>query len=539
MLKKIYCDRFYEKQIFFHPGLNAVVGDDIATNSIGKSTILMIIDFVFGGNDYITKNHDAIEQLGHHQFSFVFEFDGIEYYFNRATNDYKSISYCNKNNEIIEVKKIEEFTSWLQIQYDCELEDLSFRNIIGRYFRIYGKENLNEHKPIQYFEKESASKSIIALLKLFDKYAVLKSYEEQISELKEEKDTLVAAAKKELIPNVVNKTIFNKNTKKIDQLSKELDELKKEILTATTEIEALVSKEILALKNEKSQLVTQRNIFMSRLTRTQSNIQRKKVNFKTELDQLVLYFPEFNVDLVEEVDNFHKQITSNLKEELLEAEKEIKQKIKFVEKKIEDIDAEIDSKLTIQNAPKFAVDKVVDIVAQINRLNDENGYYSKKKSLEESIKATKEDLDVLKEKALNDMCNQLNIRMHELNKLIYPDGRRAPTLNINGSKYTFDTHGDTGTGTAFANLITFDLVLLDLTCLPAVAHDLPLLKNIENIALENIVKEYNKRTKQIFISIDKLSSYDAEAAEIIEKKKVLQLSKDKLLFIKNWKKSDE
>lgn len=47
----------------FHSGLNAVVGDEIASNSIGKSTMLMIIDFVFGGEDYIKKNHDTVDQL--------------------------------------------------------------------------------------------------------------------------------------------------------------------------------------------------------------------------------------------------------------------------------------------------------------------------------------------------------------------------------------------------------------------------------------------------------------------------------------------
>lgn len=76
--------------------------------------------------------------------------------------------------------------------------------------------------------------------------------------------------------------------------------------------------------------------------------------------------------------------------------------------------------------------------------------------------------------------------MYELNKKIYGDSRRAPTLNIHGDRYSFSTYGDTGTGTAFANLITFDLALLDLTCLPAVAHDLPLLKNIENPAMEKL-----------------------------------------------------
>ena len=50
-----------------------------------------------------------------------------------------------------------------------------------------------------------------------------------------------------------------------------------------------------------------------------------------------------------------------------------------------------------------------------------------------------------------------------------------------------------------------------------------------------IISIYSRSIKQIFIAIDKLSSYDEKAAHIINEHKVLQLSKDKLLFVKNWK----
>ena len=54
MLKEIRCDKFVSKgsirkPIIFHKGLNTVLGSDSGTNSIGKSTFLMIVDFVFGG----------------------------------------------------------------------------------------------------------------------------------------------------------------------------------------------------------------------------------------------------------------------------------------------------------------------------------------------------------------------------------------------------------------------------------------------------------------------------------------------------------
>ena len=52
MLKKISCNIFLQKEIVFHEGLNAIVGDDIASNSIGKSTInpdchdrLIVLDY--------------------------------------------------------------------------------------------------------------------------------------------------------------------------------------------------------------------------------------------------------------------------------------------------------------------------------------------------------------------------------------------------------------------------------------------------------------------------------------------------------------
>ena len=535
MLKKISCNIFLQKEIVFHEGLNAIVGDDIASNSIGKSTMLMIIDFVFGGDDYISKNHDVVDNLGHHDFRFIFNFDNKDYYFIRSTNEYKFVSICNEKFEILQSVTTEEFTAWLQEKYDCQLESLTFRNIVGRYFRIYGKENLNERKPIQYFEKETAPKSILALLKLFDKYKSLKAYEEQIEKLKSDKTTLVDAAKKNFLPNVNTKSLFNKNEKKIEELSVRLEKIKKEIVTTSLDLESMVSQEILKLKREKSQLTIKLNSYQSRLLRTQNNIKNKPVKISAELEQFVYYFPDFNVEQINKVEDFHKNINKILKSELVAVEKELKAKIEEINNQIIEIDKEIEQKLSIKDAPKLAVDEVVDLVAQIKQLNEENGYYTKKKQLEGTISQANDDLSELKEKALDEICNEINVKMYELNKEIYVDGRRAPTLNIHGSKYSFNTAGDTGTGTAFANLISFDLSLLELTRLPAIAHDLPLLKNIENVAMENIISIYSRSEKQIFVAIDKLSSYDEKAAQIINKHKVLQLSKDKLLFIKNWK----
>ncbi|WP_346355557.1 DUF2326 domain-containing protein [Azotosporobacter soli] len=538
MLEKIICDKFVQNEITFKPSLNAVVGDTIASNSIGKSTMLMIIDFVFGGEGYINKNHDVIDHVGHHEFKFVFKFEGERKYFKRDTGNYKQVSVCNQNFSVEKDIKVEEFTSILQEKYACELEDVSFRDMIGRYFRVYGKENLNERKPIQYFEKEGAADSIIALIKLFDKYKIIREFEKQIKKLSDERALLIAAAKQDLIPRMT-RTIFNKNEKKLEDLTKQLESLKSEIVSTSVSLEALISNEVLALQKEKGMLLIQVNVLKNRLNRTQINLKNKNVNIQPELDKLIDYFPDFNVEEIRKVDIFHESITKILKEELKGAEKEIKIQLLELEKEIFRLDEEIKSKLTIKNAPKFAIDKVVELAAQIKQLDDENGYFKRKETLDDNIESARGNLDSLKAKILDDMCSQINSKMHELNRAIYPDARRAPEINIHSNKYIFSTYGDTGTGTAFANLITFDLALLSLTCLPAIAHDLPLLKNIENTAMGNIVKIYSESKKQIFIAIDKLSSYSEETVKMVESCKVLQLSKEKLLFTQNWKRRKE
>lgn len=538
MLKKIKCDKFKDGEILFHAGLNTVIGDDIASNSIGKSTLLMIIDFVFGGSDYIKKNADAIEELGPHEFAFEFDFANEKLYFTRNTSTYLFVSVCDEEYKPQSQLKLDDYRKLLQKKYECERDDLSFRSIVGRYFRVYGKENLNEHKPIQSFEKETSSQSILMLVKLFDKFGALKAYEEQISKLREDKDVLTKAAKQELIPNV-GKVAFSRNVAQIEELSQQLEQVKNDIICSSTDITALVSKEILQLRKEKSELVIKRNALSARLKRIQNSLQGKGANIDMELAQFVLYFPDFNIEQAKNVNAFHEKLTQVLKAELQSADKDLRAQIAALDAEIGDIETKITEKLNVQDAPRIAVDRVVELVAQIKQLTDENGYFTKAQDIDKDLKKASSDLAELKKNALDDICSQINTKMYELNKRIYVDERRAPTFSIQGNQYSFRTHGDTGTGTAFANLITFDLSLLELTCLPAIAHDLPLLKNIENPAMEKIILLYAASNKQIFIAIDKINSYDKSAADIIEKHSVVHLAKDKTLFIKNWKKTSD
>jgi hypothetical protein len=288
MLRQIICDKFREPILTFKAGLNAVIGDEVASNSIGKSSILMIIDFVFGGDSYIKANKDAVENLGHHEFKFSFVFGEEELFFSRGTKDYKYTTICDGNYNPVKTIKTDEYTAMLKEKYQITLKDISFRNIVGRYTRVYGKENLNEKKPLQYFDKEPKKESILALIKLFDKYQSIKEYELQIDKLTEEKNVLMKAIKNEFIPKVT-KVIFNQNEKKIAELTAQLEKVKKDIIGVSVDIDALLTKDILELKSEKSQLVRQYNIYENRLKRTKHNINQEKLISIPELARLVFF----------------------------------------------------------------------------------------------------------------------------------------------------------------------------------------------------------------------------------------------------------
>lgn len=62
---------------------------------------------------------------------------------------------------------------------------------------------------------------------------------------------------------------------------------------------------------------------------------------------------------------------------------------------------------------------------------------------------------------------------------------------------------DTGAGTNFKGLIIFDLALLRLTELPAIAHDCNIFKNITVLPIDKIMELYNQSKKQILLHLIK------------------------------------
>lgn len=98
MLKQIKCNLFNQNTIEFHAGLNVILGDDEAKNSIGKSSALLVIDFAMGGDSLLDDDAGAISFLGHHSYEITFEFGGTPLFVTRSTKQPEVVDVCDSNH---------------------------------------------------------------------------------------------------------------------------------------------------------------------------------------------------------------------------------------------------------------------------------------------------------------------------------------------------------------------------------------------------------------------------------------------------------
>ena len=101
MLKWITCDKFKTQPREFRTGLNVVLGSSGGSNAIGKSTFLLILDFVFGGDNYAKSAKDVIAHIDHHTINFEFEFDSTPFFFSRSNLDrYVSLDAARRDRSL-------------------------------------------------------------------------------------------------------------------------------------------------------------------------------------------------------------------------------------------------------------------------------------------------------------------------------------------------------------------------------------------------------------------------------------------------------
>lgn len=531
MLKEIKCKIFQEETINFHQGLNVVMGDNEGSNSIGKSTLLMIVDFIFGGKSYISHNKDVVLRLGHHDFFFKLEFNGKQLYFCRGTEEPDDVFECN--NDYKKLRKIsrERYCQNLKDYYDISVHGLTFRSIVGLFSRVWGKNNYDVKRPLHAINRESNSNTVTRLIKLFNQYDRIVKEDSEIKELNNTKALINKAGKMKVIPKITKKT-YDKNTSEIITLQREIEDLSKSVYSPAINISEIVSDEVLQLREKKKLLMDQRDYYKNRLNRTNKTIS-KSTNLKFE--SLMEFFPDVNVKRLEDIEEFHEGISLILSEELKRAKKELTKKISLLDEEIKEINQELEGALNPNQEENIFIDHLIELSSKLKNLQIENGYFEKLASVLSSIKEKETALKEIKEEIVNKIENDINSNLKDIYALVHKGQRTPPILKLTPNNYEYEYFDNTGTGNAYGNLIIFDLAMFTLAELPFIIHDSFLFKNIETSAVENIISYYNSFNRQTFIAIDIVNIYSKETQQILENNKVVQLTKDKLLFTADWR----
>lgn len=537
MLYEIECDKFAEKigdklvprgKIQFHDGLNTVLGDKKAENSIGKSTFLLIVDFCFGGDDY-TEKSNVVTFVGHHVINFTFKFGTRMEWYSRSTLNPTEVQICDSEyHPTGEVLKINDFNRHLFQAYQIQTVQTSWRDLIGRYARIAGRHNDNEEHPLNYVG-EPAEKAIIALQKIFGVYNLVKEYQDFYEERNNRKNIRKKATELGEITTIAKtKKQVKENEKEIKKLEQNLTELLNEEDSSIAEQDTENLDKAAEIKGHIATLKRQRTRLVSQLNAVESNLRGGLTPTSDDIIELRDYFPKADIAKLETIENFHKKIQNILTSEMTDEVKKLEALISATNDDVKKMEEE-QRKLGIPtHVSKKFLDETVSLRNRITFLRQQNEGYESSKILKAETKDAKTRLENARAEQLEIVETMINQEMVRMNDFIYNGTQYAPEIHFSNTRkgtpaYSFGCQWNTGTGENYKNMIIYDLSILKITELPVLIHDSLVFKNVADLPIDKIMQLYLQSQKQIFISFDKQEAYTDFTSETLAKTKVIFL----------------
>lgn len=533
MLHEICCDKFYQKRVVFNPGLSVVLGTNTGDNSIGKSTFLLIVDYVFGGSTY-AQTEDIIRNVGSHDIYFAFVFNNELFKFCRNSIESQIIWKCNNAYDKVEEIRLSDYCKWLDSMYAISLPELSFRDAVGRYIRVYGKNNCNERRPLHYQAAEKAETACMALLKLFDAYIPLK----EVETAARNSDAELTAYKKFQSMHFIekiNKSTYDKNKNEICSVAAQIDELSSGLEYGLHDVDAAASEQAVYVKN----LLSRARRAKSRL-KARWNLLDENGNYifssttDTFLD-LQRFFPDADIAHLEDIEEFHRIISSVFKSELRAERSKLEKELKEYDRIIREYEAQLKELVRSPKLSKIILTQHATLLHKKDQMQKENESYEKLQLLKATRANDLQRLKNIKQQQLAIVACQLNGAMRQINDTIYEGSYNAPIIDFTDTDYHFFTPDDTGTGIAYKGLVVYDLAVLKLTRLPILVHDSVVLKQISDDAIEKIIELYSNCGKQVIIALDKQDSYSDKTYRLLSESAILTLSSNgKELFGRSW-----
>ena len=538
MLVEIQCDKFMthnkqRKPIRFHPGLNVVIGDDNGSNSIGKSTFLMILDFVFGGTDYVKKCTDVQENVKEHTINFTFEFDDHLYHFARNTIHYQDIIRCDSNYVPLLNEKpmtVQSYGEFLSDKYGLTAPGLKWRGAISRFIRVYKRDTLDVEHPLQTHKNEKAADSIKSYMRLLNRYAVVEKQINQAADAKDEKEAFrKTTLKYNHIPAAKNERQKAENESRIAELEEQEKKLDTNNSQGLLDLDSMTAYKISFLKERLVKFRRQQALVQSQLTDVRRDMTGKRRSFKRTFTELEHFFPNENFHALEEIEKFHQQLSKILSEEYAETEKDLVTTDNLLTIEIKGLEKEITDIKEIPNVSDAILKEFAKISTEINNLREANKNFDELNRLSKIADDYAKTRDAVTRDQLLSIEFELNHEMSKISLRILNDSSHLPpVIHLERmDKYTFHTPNDGGTGAETRGLITFDLANLNISSIPFLVHDSLLLKNIEKPVFSRIIDVYDQQKengKQVFMAYDTLDSYSPATRQLIEKNAVLKLS---------------
>lgn len=543
MLTEIYCEAFGSQKIIpFSQGLNIIQGysdeSNGGGNSIGKTNMLKIIDFAFGGKYYSDSNDDVIRHVGEHDICFTHMFNGRNYYFIRSTAEPTRVICCVDNKYTPKGEwSIQDFCAWLLKQYGIENLKLSFRDVVGLYSRIWNKPNKEVNRPLYNHNAQSVTDAIISLVKLFGLYGPIQELHEQDKYLKK---------RKTVFSNAVSYHLINVPTKKeYGNIQRQLSEIQKTIHTLRSNISIASNENIGQLNERGSQLYEQRELLQTQRERKKRELQRCRRNMtnltphnENVFEPLKEFFPDVNTDRIKEIQGFHNQLRSVLVGELKIEEEELQQSLSEIDFALRKNEEHIQELTGLPTQAETAVNQILELATKQEYLQNQlNLYEDKGKDAAQKVENSKMLSQILGTTTAK-IQGQINDKILEYSSKIATSNSKAPVLQLTPKNYYYGVEDNTGTGKAYTDLLLFDLAVLSLTQLPILIHDSFLFNNIDDFTIQSFIHLYSCFVdKQIFVSLDQFYGKDNEEInDILYRSTRLMLTGHDMLYGKDWRK---
>lgn len=543
MLTEISCDKYRDNgvergPIRLHAGLNVVVGGDDASNSIGKTTFLLAIDFALGGDSYASKKSSMKRRIGPHEVFFTHSFEGDQdYRFCRSTADYNTVWRCDDTGALVSSMTIGAFRDWLAAKYDLGELGSSFRNLQSPFLRVYGLKHEDVDRPLMANGNDSLSDDLHRLLHLYGCYKEVADIEERKEKLDDDKKAFQNARNRKFIRGAETRAEYEENERKIARLETQMKEILQSCERGAADFDletenyiAELSEELVVLKRSRAAL--RRNL--AAMERDLSMIDFRKTK---DFERLLEFFPGFNIKHLEEIEAFHAENVKNLREQHREESADMRDRINNLDIQIDRIELAIKNAGAAPSLPRTTIQSYADINSYVEQLRHANELYDQNQQFKIDAAAIMQERETVEMGHYNVIQQRINDELKKLNDQATGGGISAPRIEIqNPDRYSYEVRDDDGTGSRNRGMFLFDVALLNQTPLKFVIHDSPGIKQVEDGHTIGMFEIYSQLDKQVFIAIDKADKFteSGQVPSVITENTVLKLDRGHELFGEAW-----